>query len=241
MKKFLSYIYTSIHVFILLIFFLSCQKIVVVEDISGVRMTRINNSKDKSKHLILDVREAQEYKIGHLDYAINIPLSELRGRMKEILDLRNIPIYIYSRLQDDSFPAAQILVEYGFEDVFNAEGTDEYHYDMVNFSTIRVHEMRHGPNSKDFFLIDYRTPSSYQVEHFAGAINIPVGQIQNHIHDLPKNKDAPIAIYCNTGITSAWGAKELVELGYTNVYAVLEGVIDDAFVKELDRENLKED
>ena len=242
MKKFLLYtlcIYTS--VFIFAIFFSSCQKLVVVEDISGLRMTRINNSKDKSKHLILDVRDATEYSKGHLDYAINIPLEELRMRMGEIIDLKDMPAYIYSRLQDDSFPAAQILVEYGFESVFNAEGTEEYHYNQVDFSTIRVHKVRNSPDSKNFFLIDYRTPSSYQVEHFKGAVNIPIGEIPNNIHLLPKNKDKPIVIYCNTGVASAWGAKELVELGFTNISAVREGAIDDVFKKELDKENVKED
>ena len=238
MKKFLP-IY--VHIFVLSLFFLSCQKIVVVEDISGARMTRLNNSKDKSQHLILDVRRAEEYKKGHLDYAINIPLEELRVRVGEIIDLKDMPIYIYSRIQDDSFPAAQILVEYGFENVFNAEGTDEYHYNMVHFSTMRVQKVRNSPDSKDFFLIDYRTPSSFNVEHFKGAINIPIGEIPNNMHVLPKNKEVPIVIYCNTGITSAWGAKELVELGYTNVSAVLEGAIDDPFVRELDKENVKED
>lgn len=229
------------HIFTLVLFLASCQKRVVVEDISGTRMTRINTSKDKSKHLILDVRTSQEYKLGHLDYAINIPLEELRDRVREIIDFKSMPIYLYSRLQDDSFPAAQILVEYGFENIFNAEGTEEYYYNMVHFATIRVYDVRHSQMSSDFFLIDYRTPSSYQVEHFKGAVNIPIGEIPSNLHRLPKDKEKPIVIYCNTGVTSAWGAKELVELGYTNVFAVLEGAIDDAFVRELDRENVKED
>lgn len=238
MRKFLP-IYA--HFFTLIMFFTSCQKLVVVEDISGSRMSRINNSKDKSKHLVLDVRGAEEYRAGHLDYAINIPLEELRERVGEIADLKDMTIYIYSRMQDESFPAAQILVEHGFEHLFNAEGTQEYSYKMVNFATMRVRNVRNSPNSKDFFLIDYRAPSSYQVEHFQGAVNISIGEIPNKLHLLPKDKDVPIVIYCNTGVTCAWGAKELVELGYSNVSAVLEGAIDDVFVRELDRENLKED
>ncbi|MGP1520766.1 MAG: rhodanese-like domain-containing protein, partial [Treponema sp.] len=88
-----------------------------------------------------------------------------------------------------------------------------------------------------FFLIDYRTKTSYNAEHFRNAVNIPIGEIPNNIDILPKDKNRPIVIYCNTGITSTWGAKELLEMGYTNVSAVLEGAISESFISEMDKEN----
>jgi len=251
MKKFLSFVGASDRctsfgavsgfLFVFLLLCASCQKRVIVEDISGLRLTRVNTSKDKSKHLILDLRDEEEYKAGHVNYAINIPLHDMKGRVKELLDLKNMPIYMYSRTQDESFEAAQILVEHGFSSIFNAEGTEEYHYEKVHFPTIRVQKVRGSKNSKEFFLIDYRTSSSYNVEHFKEAVNVPIGEIPNKLHLLPKDKNRPIVIYCNTGVASAWAAKELLDLGYTNVSAVLEGAIEDAFVREMEKENVKED
>lgn len=236
MIKKLCFVY-AIAIFCLL----SCGKKIIVEDISGQKMTKINTTKDKDKHLILDVRDNASYKKGHLDFALNIPLEDLSDRVGEIVDLKNLPIYIYADTADDSFPASQVLVENGFEHIFNAEGINEYSYELVKYNVIRVHDVRHRPDSSSFFLIDYRTPSSYQMEHFRGAINIPVGEIPNKMNLLPKNKNRPIVFYCNTGTTSAWGARELIDLGYTNVYVVLEGAISEVFEKELSLENVKED
>ena len=196
--------------------FISCSKAVYVEDISGTRMVKVNTSKEKDSHLILDVRPYHSYKNGHLEYAINIPKSELERRIIEIMDLKDLPIYVYGKTADSSFPATEILVKHGFQTVYNAEGIDEYVYDLVYFDIIRVHSVRNSVNSDSFFLIDYRTKTSYNAEHFKNAINIPIGEIPNNIGVLPKDKTTPIVIYCNTGITCTWGAKELVEMGYEN-------------------------
>ena len=221
--------------------FISCSKAVYVEDISGTRMVKVNTSKEKDSHLILDVRPYHSYRNGHLEYAINIPKSELERRIIEIMDLKDLPIYVYGKTADSSFPATEILVKHGFQTVYNAEGIDEYVYDLVYFDIIRVHSVRNSVNSDSFFLIDYRTKTSYNAEHFKNAINIPIGEIPNNIGVLPKDKTTPIVIYCNTGITCTWGAKELVEMGYENVSAVLEGAIAENFARELSKENGRDD
>ncbi len=231
------------NIFLLLafIFFISCSKAVYVEDISGIRMARINTSKEKDKHLILDVRPYHSYKEGHLEYALNIPKSDLDKRVVEIMDFKDLPIYVYGKNADSSFPATEILVRHGFHNIYNAEGVDEYNYQLVYFDTIRVHDVRNSINSDSFFLIDYRTKTSYNAEHFKNAINIPIGEIPNNLDILPKDKNRPIVIYCNTGVTSTWGAKELVEMGYKNVSAVLEGAIAENFIKEMGKENSMDD
>ena len=242
--NFYNYCYMRIkHIFLLSTFllFFSCSKAVYVEDISGTRMVKVNTSKEKDKHLILDVRPYHSYKEGHLEYAINIPKSDIEKRVIEIMDFKDLPIYVYGKTADSSFPATEILVKHGFQNIYNAEGIDEYNYQLVYFDTIRIREVRHSVNSENFFLIDYRTKTSYNAEHFKNAINIPIGEIPNNVDILPKDKTTPIVIYCNTGITSTWGAKELVEMGYENVSAVLEGAIAESFVKEMDKENVPDD
>ena len=221
--------------------FISCSKAVYVEDISGTRMVKVNTSKEKDSHLILDVRPYHSYRNGHLEYAINIPKSELERRIIEIMDLKDLPIYVYGKTADSSFPATEILVKHGFQTVYNAEGIDEYVYDLVYFDIIRVHSVRNSVNSDSFFLIDYRTKTSYNAEHFKNAINIPIGEIPNNIGVLPKDKTTPIVIYCNTGITCTWGAKELVEMGYENVSSVLEGAVTENVAREMDKENADDD
>lgn len=224
-----------------LLLFVSCSKAIFVEDISGTRMVKVNTSKEKDTHLILDVRPYHSYKNGHLEFAINIPKSELERRIVEIMDFKDMPVYVYGKNADSSFPATEILVRHGFQTVYNAEGIDEFAYELVHFDTIRVYTVRNSINSDSFFLIDYRTKTSYNAEHFKNAVNIPIGEIPSNIDVLPKDKTTPIVIYCNTGITCIWGAKELVEMGYENVSAVLEGAIAENFARELSKENGRDD
>jgi len=73
-----------------------------------------------SNVLVLDVRTPQEYVQGHLESAINIPLSDLPIRVGEIEKDR--PILVYCQTGYRSTQASTILVKAGFTKVYNLEG-----------------------------------------------------------------------------------------------------------------------
>ena len=70
--------------------------------------------------VILDVRTVGEYNSGYIEGAILIPVSELEGRIDE-LD-RNKTIIVYCRSGGRSVTACNILVNHGFENVYNMLG-----------------------------------------------------------------------------------------------------------------------
>lgn len=74
----------------------------------------------ENNEYILDVRENNEYEAGHLINSINIPLSQLRDRLNEIPNNKNI--YVQCRSGQRSYYATMILKNNGFDNVFNISG-----------------------------------------------------------------------------------------------------------------------
>ncbi|MBU5454395.1 FAD-dependent oxidoreductase [Caproiciproducens sp. MSJ-32] len=70
---------------------------------------------------IVDVRERMEYENGHIKGTVNIPLSELRVRYKEIP--KDKPVYLHCRTGQRSYNAAVALKNLGFDNVINITGS----------------------------------------------------------------------------------------------------------------------
>ncbi len=69
---------------------------------------------------LLDVRTKEEFKLGTIPGAINIPVDELRSRYNEIPTDK--PVYIFCQIGLRGYLAQQILFEKGFKEVYNLSG-----------------------------------------------------------------------------------------------------------------------
>ena len=68
---------------------------------------------DLRKVTLVDVRTADEYALGGLDGAVNIPLDELRERLAELPSGK--PVWVYCGVGLRGYLASNILKEHGFE------------------------------------------------------------------------------------------------------------------------------
>jgi molybdopterin/thiamine biosynthesis adenylyltransferase/rhodanese-related sulfurtransferase len=72
-------------------------------------------------------------------------------------------------------------------------------------------------------VIDVRELDEYAQGALPGARHIPRGYLELEIETVAPDHAAPIALYCETGIRSALGARSLQEMGYTDVVSVAGG------------------
>jgi NADPH-dependent 2,4-dienoyl-CoA reductase/sulfur reductase-like enzyme/rhodanese-related sulfurtransferase len=75
----------------------------------------------ESDAFIVDVREPGEFRHGHLNNAVNIPLSQLRDRVSEIP--RDVPVYVHCRSSARSYNAYMALKGFGYTNVKNIQGS----------------------------------------------------------------------------------------------------------------------
>ncbi|MDR6998718.1 rhodanese-like domain-containing protein [Neobacillus niacini] len=72
------------------------------------------------KAQLIDVREPNEFDAGHILGARNIPMSQIRMRMKEIRP--DMPVYLYCQSGMRSGRAAQFLYRKGYKDLTQLQG-----------------------------------------------------------------------------------------------------------------------
>ena len=71
---------------------------------------------------------------------------------------------------------------------------------------------------EDYIILDVRTERERQRKLIPGSISIPFRQIKDRAENELPDKDAMIFVHCHSGGRSTVAAKELVRMGYTNVY-----------------------
>ena len=69
-------------------------------------------------------------------------------------------------------------------------------------------------------VLDVREPDEYEQGALDGVIHIPRGHLEAQIENRVADHDAEIIVYCAGGVRSAFAAKTLTELGYTDVVSM---------------------
>ena len=86
--------------------------------------------------LILDVRTPAEFKRGHLENAVLIPVQELQHRIHELSRYKNNDILIYCATGNRSTVASKILIDKGFQRITNLR-YGIYEWSKMNFPVER--------------------------------------------------------------------------------------------------------
>lgn len=182
-----------------------------VKEMTGDELDKIEeDDKKKEDYLVIDVRDEDAYKEGHIKHAISIPSDELEDKLSDIEDWKDKSVVVYADTAEDSKDAYNTLSDNDFTDLYNAEGFKDYDYTTTaKFETVLGDEFKELAESGDYTIVDGRDAKDYDEGHMPGAINVPSDQVDELVSTLPTDK--PFLTYCYSGNKSAVIAEKLAE------------------------------
>lgn len=102
-----------------------------------------------------------------------------------------------------------------FRDLLNQTKTQ-----IREVDTATADETRHADRA---VLLDVREPDEYEQGAVPGALHIPRGNLESNIEGRVPDRSTPLLVMCAGGVRSAFAAKTLGELGYTDVVSIAGG------------------
>jgi sulfur-carrier protein adenylyltransferase/sulfurtransferase len=74
--------------------------------------------------------------------------------------------------------------------------------------------------------LDVRERDEWDEGHIPGALHVPRGSLESRVESAVPDREQPIVVYCSAGSRSAFAARTLEELGYTDVRSLAGGFTD---------------
>ena len=75
--------------------------------------------------VLLDVRQADEFKVGHIDGAVLVPHDTIAEKIGAVVPNKNTPVYVYCRSGRRSAIAIGAMKKLGYTDLTDLGGIDE--------------------------------------------------------------------------------------------------------------------
>ena len=72
-------------------------------------------------------------------------------------------------------------------------------------------------------VVDVRETTEWQEGHLVGAVHVPRGHLESKIESVAPDRHRPLVLDCAGGVRSAFAARQLAEMGYTDVVSMAPG------------------
>jgi rhodanese-related sulfurtransferase len=179
-----------------------------------------------SKHFaVIDVRSRVEFEEGHVPGALHIPITQAERLLPRTVKDKSTELIFYCNGPKcgKSAEAARASRALGYGKVFDynegmpgwarakqqVSGTP---LPQVEIPRVAVDELQSELKSgKAPMIIDLRDPREYQNYHLAGAVNIPLDEVEKRIGEIPASSNVVLA--CHAGQQSLLGGRLLNKLG----------------------------
>jgi hydroxyacylglutathione hydrolase len=180
--------------------------------------------------LVVDMRRAADYAVGHVPGTISIPLNASFTTWAGWLVPYTGDVYLIA--DDDTAQsartAARDLAMIGLDRIagwFDATVLDAWSATGRPLGTVAqigpadlAESLRHGAVT----VVDVRNATEWQGGHIDGAIHIPLGYLRERMADVPATR--PVVVQCEGGSRSAIGASLLRAHGRDRVINLAGGI-----------------
>lgn len=173
----------------------------------------IEEVEDFTSPIIVDVRTPEEFHMGAVPNAVNMPLDELMSRYEELGNNADRDITVYCASGARSAYAQRLLMQIGYTNVKNGGGL---HSMMAKAQEQSKPKQEPKQTSNEPLIVDVRTRGEFLSGAYPGAVNIELDQLAQRVNELG-DKSRDITLYCASGARSAYGTRILQQLGFTNV------------------------
>ena len=167
--------------------------------------------------LLIDLRPAADFALAHPYGALNLGFGSRVGYWAGWVLPADEPIVLIAPEASQAQEAATQLLRVGLDRVEGhvAGGFDAWRDAALPVASIGMMSASDLKTSRADgeapTIIDVRTPKEWNEEHLEGSINIPLGELQSRIADIPRG--ARVATMCEAGYRSSLAASLLAREG----------------------------
>jgi len=204
-----------------------------------------------------DTSQHTHLNMGHLKGAVNINIDSFQQHVEELKKYSDKNIFVYCSHSQRSRRVSKLLADNGFKNVYNINGgmsvaneSGAKAFPLKSSVVINGNLFKHIASTdaldaiqkKNVVIIDVRSRAEFNstdsvfgknLGHIKNAINIPSGEFAQTFKTLNISKGKSILIYDLNGFTSTDIAREVIKMGYTNVFNLfegLEGFLNDNYI-----------
>lgn len=94
-----------------------------------------------------------------------------------------------------------------------------------NLASITPNEAATMFSEQQAIIVDVREDSEWNEEHIAGAIHIPLAQVESRLSELTQYKNSTVITQCRSGKRSAKAAGMLQAAGFNKVLNLTGGIV----------------
>lgn len=179
------------------------------------------------KAIIIDVRDQEKFKKGHIEQSINIQLGDDTSKFETWLGSIVGPDESFNLVAEDRTmleKAVRRTAKIAYEGHITGMTYQLEQYDLYADQQIDLQDFKQNPD--DYTIVDIRNePEVADGKIFEKAIHVPLSELREPITEIPDHR--PVVVHCAGGYRSAAGSSILAtEFADVAVYDLSKAISD---------------